>query len=112
MNWYKKKIIAQGNPLLDAIQLLKSKMALEAQEVYDEWSQDNDGIDEHYGGGGICDDISNALANVLINIPDVEVQDGGWDGDDHAWLIVSLGKEKYGVDIPHNIYETGGGYKI
>jgi len=90
---------------------LKPLLAEAAQKVYDEWNQDEEGMDEEFGGGGICDQVSQALADVIsTNVSDVELFDGGQDGDDHAWTIAQLGGEAYGVDIPPNVYESGGGY--
>jgi hypothetical protein len=43
-------------------------------------------------------------------LPDIEYDDGGWDGDEHAWTSVRDGEELIGVDIPPGVYETGGGY--
>ncbi len=40
---------------------LRSAMAKAAQSVYNDWAPDEEGIDEIYGGGGICDDISREI---------------------------------------------------
>lgn len=86
-------------------------MAHAAQEVYDSWDQDESGDDPELGSGGICDRISAALASVVVeDIEDIEVHEGGQDGDDHSWLIVMNRVEAYSVDIPPRVYETGGGY--
>ena len=52
--------------IMAAIQQVKDKMAAAAQRVYDEWIQDKDGDSEEYGSGGICDDVSDAMADVII----------------------------------------------
>lgn len=84
---------------------LRPEIVKAAQEAIDGWS-----IDE-LGDGGICDEVSQAIAGVIaLNIEDVEIEDGGHEGDDHAWVIATLGDETYGIDIPHHLYETGGGY--
>ncbi len=86
-------------------------MTQAAQEVYNEWSQDDEGIDEELGTGGICDAISQAISGLIAeNIENVELTEGGQDGDDHAYVIVYNEDEAYGVDIPPSLYETGGGY--
>jgi hypothetical protein len=86
-------------------------MAAAAQAVVDAWAQDDDGFDEDFGAGGICDEVSSALASVIASCLDgAEISEGGHDGDDHAWLIVADAGEAAGVDIPPGVYETGGGY--
>ena len=108
--WNQLKRIAQNN-LLAQLTNLRGAMALAAQEEYDGWELNEEGFDWEIGGGGICDRVSEAIADVVSqNIPDVEIVDGGSDGDDHAWKIVFNDTEAYHVDIPHNIYERGGGY--
>ena len=96
------------SPLLKELLKLRPQMAKSAQAVYDDW-------DEEESGGGICDEISGALSDVIADhILDIDVEEGGHDGDDHSWLIVSKEFDgtsyRCGVDIPPDIYERGGGY--
>lgn len=100
-----------GRPLHAQLAELRPQMAAAAQAVYDDWGQNDDGFDEEFGEGGICDRVAEALWRVIDNgIPDVEIRDGGWDGDDHAYLIAQRGQKAFVVDIPPRVYETGGGY--
>ena len=92
------------------IEALRPDLALAAQKVIDDWTQDEDGIDEELGSGGVCDRVSEAMSEVLSRLENVEFLEGGQDGDDHAFLIVYNHQEAYVVDIPPGIYETGGGY--
>lgn len=86
-------------------------MAIAVQEIYDEWNQDEQGIDMEYGGGGICDRISQAISDTIVsNIENVDIISGGHDGDDHAFVIAFDQNEAYLVDVPSSTYETGGGY--
>jgi hypothetical protein len=94
--------------LVDELFAVRDQIAAAAQIVYDEWVQDEDGFDEQFGGGGICDEVQRAMADVISNI-ECELEDGGWEGDDHANLIVSRDNERYLVDIPAQTYESGGG---
>lgn len=90
---------------------LRSAMAKAAQSVYNDWAPDEEGIDEIYGGGGICDDISGEILSIIYEkIGNIDIIDGGQDGDDHAYLIVYNDSEAYIVDIPPGVYEEGGGY--
>jgi hypothetical protein len=90
---------------------LRSAMAKAAQLVYDEWSPDEEGLDDVYGSGGICDDISREISSIIYEkVKDVDIMDGGQDGDDHAYLIVYNDIEAYIVDIPPGVYEEGSGY--
>jgi hypothetical protein len=99
-----------GRSLRAQLGELRPQMAAAAQAVYDNWGQD-DGLDEEFGEGGICDRVAEALWGVIDNgSPDVEIRDGGWEGDDHAYLIVQRGRKAFVVDIPPGVYETGGGY--
>lgn len=98
-------------PLYQALMALRPQMAAAAQSIYNEWTQDEEGFDEEFGGGGICDQISQALASIVaMNIGDAEIEEGGQDGDDHAYNVVTMGRERYIIDIPYGEYETGGGY--
>lgn len=98
--------------LYEQLAALRPKIAAAAQKVYDEWEQDAEGLDEELGAGGICSLIADAAEDMILNkVPEAGTFAGGHDGDDHAWLVVQLGDETYGVDIPAGIYETGGGYR-
>lgn len=88
---------------------LRPQLAAVAQRVYDQWDPDDE--DNEFGGGGICDVVAREMEGVIgSEIDDVEIEDGGHDGDDHAWLLVSRGGTTYAVDIPPGVYEVGGGY--
>jgi hypothetical protein len=90
---------------------LRSKMVQVAQAELDNWTQDDDGIDEELGGGGACDQIAQEIGGVIVaNIADVDIIDGGQDGDDHAFIIAYNADEAYVIDIPPDIYESGSGY--
>jgi hypothetical protein len=107
---FKLHLLSEDRQLLNQLKALRSQMAVAAQGVYDEWTQDEEGFDEAFGGGGICDAIVRELSDIIASNIDCELDDGGWDGDDHAFLIVSRGSERYWVDIPARVYEQGGGH--
>ncbi len=92
---------------------LRPIITSKAQEIYDAWAQDDEGVDPELGGGGICYEIASMMSEVIAEaIADIELLEGGQDGDDHAWIIVlDVTEQKaYGVDIPPQVYETGGGF--
>lgn len=126
MNWYKISqagflpgidwqsnypTVKKSKTLLEEIKSLMPQIISSAQEIYDDWEQNDQGEDSQYGCGGICDSISKAISDVVnSNIRDVEIFDGGQDGDDHAFIIVKKDNEAYAIDIPPGFYESGGGY--
>lgn len=81
-----------------------------AQKVYDEWEQDEEGVDEVLGTGGICQDIASGIAGVLSShgIDCSEVSQS--IGEQHVYVICKLQEGVYEIDIPPYSYETGGGY--
>lgn len=110
MSW-QDLLASTEKPLKQQINGLRQQMAAAAQEIYDEWEQGDDGVDAEFGEGGICDAIQQAIMGVLSSsIDEVELQDGGQEGDDHAFVVAHNDYEAYGVDIPPSKYETGAGY--
>lgn len=104
------RVTAQQLNLEAKLNILKPKMAIAAQAVYNAWEQDEEGLDFELGAGGICDQITQELADVIVTNLEVDVIEGGEEGSDHSWLIVYDEREACGVDIPPNVYESGGGY--
>lgn len=105
---------ASANPrresdLLAKLKELRAEIARRAQEVYDAWEQDEDGIDEELGSGGICDRISDEISSVLSDAG-IDSVAGGQDGDDHAYVLAVDGTHAYAVDVPPHVYERGSGY--
>jgi hypothetical protein len=98
--------------LCAALEGLREEMATAAQGVLDEWQPDEEGLDDELGGGGACDRVADALADVISShLGDwVSIQDGGQDGDDHAFLVAVSDDEACGVDIAPSHYESGGGF--
>lgn len=90
-------------PLGRLLNSLRPQIAIAAQQIYDDWEQDE--FDE----GGICDQISMAISGILTSA-DIDCTEGGHDGDDHSYIIAYNESAAYLVDIPYDIYEIGGGY--
>ncbi len=94
-----------------SLEPLRAKLARAAQEVYDAWQQDEEGVDEELGVGGICQDVAAAHCDVLGAAGfDCYTMDNNGMGEQHVWAIVQVKEGVYGVDIPPGVYETGGGY--
>jgi hypothetical protein len=100
-----KRFIEAGSPFYNQLLALRPRIAQAAQAIYDEWDQL-----EECDMGGICDEIAREIGNICVSSIHCEVTDGGHDGDDHAWIVAYNDREAYGVDIPPQVYETGGGY--
>lgn len=100
-------------PLYQKLYAIRHLIAKAAQHVYDQWEPDEEGIDCEYGGGGICDQVARGIEDTIrdhVKEDDLEVVEGGQPGDDHAWVLVFNDEEAYDVDIPPDVYETGGGF--
>lgn len=81
-----------------------------AQTVYDNWTQDENGYDEEYGGGGICHEIADSIVEVLSQ-HDVEATSVSQSiGDVHVYVVAKFQEGIYEIDIPPNIYEIGSAY--
>jgi hypothetical protein len=94
----------------DTLFSLKSKLAHSAQEVYDEWEQDENGYCDILGEGGICQDIADAIADVLSNNGIECSTVSQVSGEQHVYVVARTEDGVYNVDIPPYLYETGGGY--
>jgi hypothetical protein len=106
------KEVLEENVLYKTIYNLKYELALAGQKIYDQWDQDEDGYDEEYGSGGICDDIADAMCDVINNKTEYECFHLYNEYDCHTSIYVYDSNEKliYNVDIPPYIYEKGTGY--
>lgn len=87
----------------------------EIQAVYDAWDQDETGYDDQYGSGGICDDIADAICDVLgKNNIDCFTQYNEYEYHTAAYAYDFSNEEDervlYRVDIPPYVYEEGAGY--
>ena len=106
-----RKWLESISPIHQRLMQLRPLMLKAAQEVYDNWDQ-SDEFDD-YAGGGICQDIAEAISDVVNqNFP------GNFDvgtvssvcGEQHVWCVMKVGNEGFNIDVPYNTYETGAGY--
>ena len=87
-------------------------MATAAQKVYNQWNVTST-EDDPLNGGGICQDIADAIANVVnskIKNVEVHIVDSQGMIDQHVWVCVCNKTECFDIDIPASSYETGSGY--
>lgn len=97
-------------PSVDAMKNLKVRLASAAQAVYDAWEQDEEGHDEEYGGGGICHDIADAMAEALGHAGIEAASVTQSVGEVHVFVVAKFAEGVYSVDIPPYLYEKGSAY--
>lgn len=89
---------------------LKKKIVPKIQEVYNNWKQDDDGLDDILGSGGICQDIAGAICDVLSD-NEIECTTVSQEiGEQHVYTIAKMDNGVYEIDVSPYTYETGGGY--
>lgn len=95
--------------------LSSNAIAKKAQAIYNDWQQDEEGFDDCYGSGGICDEIADAIVNVLTTV-DVNCYTENYAdrGFNHTSVtaIDYTRREAFEVDIPYTVYEIGSGYNF
>jgi len=97
--------------LQDGLEALRPALAEAAQKIVDAWEQDEEGLDLELGAGGVCDQVAQAMIDVIYeHLEGVEATCGAPEGEDHEWVVVTDGKEAFVVDIHPTVYETGAGY--
>jgi hypothetical protein len=98
--------------LVQSINALRVQLVQAAQGVYNEWEQDEEGYDEMYGGGGICDDVAEAMVNVVHSNTNFGAFHLYNESDCHTSIYIydSTTKECYNVDISPYHYENGTAY--
>lgn len=91
--------------------LVRKSIIEEVQKIYDDWQQDDEGIDEIYGEGGICDDIADKIASICMEngLNSFTLHDP-YETHTSAYVYSTYNKTCYNVDIPYSIYEKGYGY--
>lgn len=109
---YLNEINDINNNLYNTLINLRNDFAIAAQKVYDEWEQDEEGNDEIYGSGGICDDIADAMCDVINNRTNYDCFHLYDEYDCHTSIYVYdvNSKQIFNVNIPPYVYEKGFGY--
>lgn len=96
---------------LNDLTSLLPRLAAAAQAEYDAWHQDDDGMDEELGAGGICHLIADQMVGILSDegFEAVTTHSDGI-GENHVWVTAQISEGVVTVDIPPGVYESGGGY--
>jgi hypothetical protein len=107
-----KEALNTNSKLYQTINNLKKDLVVAAQNVYNKWEQDEEGHDEWYGSGGICDDIAEEMCNVIYRKTNYNCFYLYNEYDCHTSIYVydRENREIYNVDIPPYVYEQGTAY--
>lgn len=106
-----KKLLESTDKSVNDIKHLIPQLVKAAQAAYDEWNQDETEGDPDLGFGGICQNIAEAISDVLNSHGvDATTVDSGGMGEQHVWAVANVSEGVFGVDIDYHRYEVGGGY--
>jgi hypothetical protein len=98
-------------PSIKSIKPLLKTIIQAAQNEYDSWGQDEDGIDLELGEGGLCQDIADAISNIL-NSNGIDACGVGQSvGEQHVFVIAKFKEGVFDIDIAPSHYEFGSGYR-
>lgn len=95
-------------PASTAIKNHLSTICAEAQRVYDAWDQSDRDNDE-LNGGGVCHLIADRIADILCTAGMmVTTESSSWE--QHVYCVGQFSDGVFEIDIPHQLYERGGGF--
>lgn len=101
---------ADGLPTSHMVAAMAPEIVAAGQVEVDAWEQDENGLDEVLGSGGVCGFVADRMSEVLAALgADVAHAETDFDGG-HAFLHARLADGVFRVDVPPGVYETGGGY--
>lgn len=110
LRYYSEYDTSSLNSISEITDVVKDEMVKVAQKQYDEWQQDHEGQDIELGSGGICHLIADDLIDVLYRHKIENVQSVCSTHEQHVYVVGQFKEGIYEIDIPYNVYETGGGY--
>ncbi len=102
--------VSSLNSIAEITDAIKDEMVNVAQKQYDSWQQDENGEDIELGRGGICHLIADNLIGVLYRHKIENVQTVCSTYEQHVYIVGQFKEGVYEIDIPYDVYETGGGY--
>jgi hypothetical protein len=79
-----------------------------AQKVYDDWDQSDPDNDE-LNGGGVCHLIADKIADILSSAG-IRVTTQQSMNEQHVYCVCQFRDGVFEIDIPHQLYERGGGF--
>ena len=88
------------------VKALAPKLAKLTQTVYDAWDEDDK---DTYAGGGICHLIAEKIVDFLSD-KRIECSTVSSSHEQHVYVVAKLRDGCYSIDVPHHIYELGGGF--
>ena len=101
---------ADGLPTSHMMAAMAREIVAAGQVEVDAWEQDENGVDEVLGSGGVCGLVADRMSEVLSALgADVAHAETDFDGG-HAFLHARLADGVFRVDVPASVYETGSGY--
>lgn len=109
-NFLMENFSKEQNPVETELKSYAEDLSGLAQGEYEAWQQDEEGMCDELGQGGICDAISSKFGEYLSD-KGFDIMDGGHEGDDHAYIYATKDGNSFMVDIHPSHYETGGGMK-
>jgi hypothetical protein len=92
------------------VESIKKHLVDEAQKLYDEWTQDEDGYNEELGNGGICHLIAEAFIDVLYKHNIYRCQTVSSCHEQHVYVVGQFREGVFMIDVPYHLYERGGGF--
>lgn len=114
---YRKYITNDNSDILSFLNSILPNLAKAAEIEYNNWNQNEEGIDEELGGGGICDRIADSLSSTFeklkpSNLVDWESFTMYKENECHTDMYIVNHKQRkiYEVGLPPYHYESGGGY--
>lgn len=90
----------------DIVKKLAPDIIKAAQKEYDDWDEED--VDT-YAGGGICHYIADHIADIL-GAKGIDAYTVTSNFEQHVYVVAQFADGVYAIDIPHQVYETGGGF--
>ena len=106
-----EELLSEGrlNSITQVTDEVKRKLAAIAQKVYDDWQQDEEGVDDELGTGGICHIIADEMLDILYDHKIYNLTTQCTD-QPHVYLVGKFKEGIFTIDIPYYVYESGAAF--